>query len=246
MKSKIAFLGGEEKFKRILANILASNGYELRSFFSAPSLAAAVKKEMDEYSAIVIDTSKFSALPAALFPAIDSLPSILIQGKSGEGPASEEAMGPIVFDRPLSVPRLLKTLQSIASNKERVPSENSDERSVLVVDDDESFRIFVEEILKLHGYTVLSASDGIEALKVLDEGANPSTFVVDLEMPRMNGPSLIKELRKRYHTPSILIMTGTRDIELLRWGRDSAIAYALIEKPFSSRSFLRYFGKNLG
>jgi CheY-like chemotaxis protein len=61
------------------------------------------------------------------------------------------------------------------------------QRSVLVVDDDPDIREVMQTILELHGYEVLVAADGAEALHQLQEGARPSLILLDLMMPGMNG-----------------------------------------------------------
>ena len=59
--------------------------------------------------------------------------------------------------------------------------------SVLVVDDDEGLREGLVEYLELFGFRTSAASDGLEALAVLEKDPLPALIVLDLMMPRMNG-----------------------------------------------------------
>lgn len=240
MKVKIAYLGAADTFARLLSSVLASNGYDFAVFSNAPALASAVSPNPAQFAAILVDMTIFKTLPAELFPVIAAVPTVMLTPQAVDDKAADEQGTLVRLPRPLSIPRLLTTIQRLGTAMPTKADETT-RRSALVVDDDPSFRFFVEEILKTIDFEVLTACDGQEALDLLAGGAQPTTFVVDLEMPRIDGPTLIAELRKRIDNPSILIMTGTQDIDLLRWGRSSGQAYALIEKPFSSRTFLRYF-----
>ncbi len=71
-----------------------------------------------------------------------------------------------------------------------------DGRTVLVVDDSLSVRKFVSATLAQRGYTVLTASNGLEALNIIDE--HPVDLIItDLEMPVMHGYEFLRELQRR-------------------------------------------------
>lgn len=65
---------------------------------------------------------------------------------------------------------------------------------VLVVDDEESIRVLLEEFLKLEGYSTISASNGKEALTTLKTEARPCIILLDMMMPVMNGRDFLKAL----------------------------------------------------
>jgi two-component system, OmpR family, alkaline phosphatase synthesis response regulator PhoP len=67
-------------------------------------------------------------------------------------------------------------------------------KKILVVDDDEKIRIFVEELLVRMGYKVLLATDGQEALQIL-RAEKPLLIVLDLAMPRMHGFEVCRKIR---------------------------------------------------
>lgn len=72
--------------------------------------------------------------------------------------------------------------------------------SILVVDDDSDIRAAVAQILEDEGYTVATAANGLEALRILQEGLAPKMILLDLSMPTMDG----YEFRmKQRHEPEL-------------------------------------------
>jgi CheY-like chemotaxis protein len=81
---------------------------------------------------------------------------------------------------------------------------------ILVVEDDFMNKVLVKEMLSLHGYTVIEASDGEEALAVV-EGTAPDVVLMDLNMPKMDGVTatrLIKE-KKGFEDLQIIALTAS-------------------------------------
>ncbi len=108
---------------------------------------------------------------------------------------------------------------------------------VLVVDDEESVRIFSVRALKGAGYDVLSASDGREALAVADAKGPFALFVVDVSMPEMAGDELGRQLRQRNADAKVLYFTGYAD----RLFKERATLWeneAFIDKPVSKQGLL--------
>lgn len=83
-------------------------------------------------------------------------------------------------------------------------------RSVLVVDDDVATREMFRMALRIAGFDVETASDGVAALRQIDQRV-PDVVVLDLDMPGINGIALHGELDAREHTKHvpIVIVTGT-------------------------------------
>jgi two-component system, OmpR family, response regulator RpaB len=102
--------------------------------------------------------------------------------------------------------------------------------SVLLVDDEEYILAFVGIKLKLSGYQVLTAGDGIEALEIL-KNMIPDLVIIDLIMPRMDGPSLLKEIRKFSLVPVIILSAVDSQDIVIRELRQGADDY--IHKPFN-------------
>jgi two-component system KDP operon response regulator KdpE len=102
--------------------------------------------------------------------------------------------------------------------------------SVLVVDDEEYILAFIGIRLKVSGYKVLTAADGIQALEII-RNIVPDLVVIDLIMPRMDGPTLLKEIREFSSVPVIILSSiESHDVivqELLNGADD------YIHKPFN-------------
>jgi CheY-like chemotaxis protein len=97
---------------------------------------------------------------------------------------------------------------------------------VLVVDDEPAIRNLERVILKSAGYHVLTASNGAEALEVL-ENNEPAVMVLDMNMPVMDGRSLFKKLALMQHRPAVLVVANEAGRAQLEIG-----AEASLEKPF--------------
>src|SRR5688572_2437788 len=72
-----------------------------------------------------------------------------------------------------------------------------DEHALLIVDDDESIRGFLCELLSTEGYSVKAARNGHEALTFLQGGFRPCLILLDLNMPVMDGRQFCAERDKR-------------------------------------------------
>ena len=105
---------------------------------------------------------------------------------------------------------------------------------VLVVDDEQSVRSVLRRKLESMGHRVLDASDGREALRIL-EGQRPDIAMVDILMPEMDGIEVIKEFRRNaYHFP--IIAMSAHGTAKRSWYGDIAKmfgAHDVLEKPFT-------------
>jgi DNA-binding response OmpR family regulator len=79
-----------------------------------------------------------------------------------------------------------------------------------VVDDDSDFRELLKIELRLDGFDVMEATDGLSALRQLD-ARRPDVVVLDLQMPFVNGLEVREELAARpdTHNLPVIIVTGT-------------------------------------
>jgi twitching motility two-component system response regulator PilG len=81
--------------------------------------------------------------------------------------------------------------------------------TVLVVDDSATQRQFVKQVLDQHGYTVITANDGEEALQKL---ANPDVVLLDINMPKLDGYQVCKTIRENSATAHLpVIMLSGKD-----------------------------------
>ena len=83
--------------------------------------------------------------------------------------------------------------------------------SVLIVDDEEPVRKFVERVMVDAGYTTAQASDGVEALEVASKLESLDILVTDVMMPQMLGDELARRLRQSEPGIKVLYLTGYSD-----------------------------------
>jgi CheY-like chemotaxis protein len=85
--------------------------------------------------------------------------------------------------------------------------------TILIVDDDEDITITLADVLEADGYRVLTANDGIEALRLLGQQAPIHLLLVDLWMPGMSGSQFIAEVKQdpKLANIAILVMSASAD-----------------------------------
>jgi len=118
--------------------------------------------------------------------------------------------------------------------------------SILAVDDSASMRQMVAFTLKGAGYDVIEAADGVEALNIAKrKGVN--LVITDVNMPNMDGISLIKHLRSlpSYRFTPLLMLTTESSPEKKQQGK-AAGATGWIVKPFNPDQLLNTVKKVLG
>jgi two-component system cell cycle sensor histidine kinase/response regulator CckA len=111
--------------------------------------------------------------------------------------------------------------------------------TVLVVEDEDEVRELVRQVLENSGYTVLTASDGVEAIEVATASKIPVHLVItDVVMPKMGGPEAAKSLEKRFPGVSVLYISGYTDEAIVRHGvLEPGISF--LGKPFTADTLLR-------
>ncbi len=115
---------------------------------------------------------------------------------------------------------------------------------ILAVDDSASMRQMVSFTLKGAGHDVYEASDGVEALKMANSQSGVDLVISDINMPNMDGISLIKELRALpdYKFTPILMLTTESGSDKKSEGK-AAGATGWIVKPFNPDQLLATIGK---
>ena len=118
--------------------------------------------------------------------------------------------------------------------------------TILAVDDSASMRQMVTHTLKSAGYEVLEASDGKQAV-VVAQGSKVDLVLTDVNMPVMDGITLIKELRMlpTYKFTPMLLLTTESTADKKAEGK-AAGATGWIVKPFNPEQLLSTIQKVLG
>jgi PAS domain S-box-containing protein len=117
--------------------------------------------------------------------------------------------------------------------------------SVLLVEDERDVRRLAATILESHGYRVLTAADGEEALRMYDRCGHPIDLLIsDVVMPRMRGPELAAQLRTRQPEMRVLFISGYSDPSIA--SQVVSAASHFLQKPFAAEALVRAVSDALG
>jgi len=108
--------------------------------------------------------------------------------------------------------------------------------TILLVEDEDSLRRVMSDLLQREGYRVVEAADGVAALEQVDRHA-PDVVLLDLNLPRLDGYEVLSQLRSRPATAAlpVIVLTAKGDedneVRVLRQGADD-----FLTKPFRPRA----------
>lgn len=109
------------------------------------------------------------------------------------------------------------------------------DETVLVVEDEEAVRTLLSRILTMLGYSVRSANNGEDALRLInDESLQVDLLVTDIVMPKMGGPELVSLVSKKIPGTKVLYITGFSQGAL-----DDDSTSVILHKPFSPKSLAK-------
>jgi DNA-binding response OmpR family regulator len=107
--------------------------------------------------------------------------------------------------------------------------------TILVVEDDRNLQEVLEYNLRKEGYSVLTASDGVEALDAARSG-RPDLVILDLMLPRIDGLEVCRILRGEMTVPILMLTAKTDEVDRVVGLEIGADDY--VTKPFSMRELL--------
>lgn len=104
---------------------------------------------------------------------------------------------------------------------------------ILIVDDESRMRKLLKDFLEREGYSVLEASDGLEAIDIFYEDKDVALIILDVMMPRMDGWEVCREVRKNSNVPIMMLTARSEERDELRGFELGVDEY--IAKPFSPK-----------
>jgi two-component system, cell cycle sensor histidine kinase and response regulator CckA len=118
--------------------------------------------------------------------------------------------------------------------------------TVLLVEDNDLLRQMATETLERHGYTVIAARDGVDALSIIDsERRAVHLLLTDVIMPKMSGRELADHFQRRFPEVRILYMSGYASDTIVHHGMlDPGID--LLQKPYTPMALIRRVQDVLG
>jgi PAS domain S-box-containing protein len=136
---------------------------------------------------------------------------------------------------------LPKVKESVeAEKKEQTPKVDlNGSETVLIVEDDDSLRKLAQKTLQPHGYRVLAAENGEDALRVSAEHEGTIDLIItDVVMPKMGGKEVAERLQPIYPHMKVIYMSGYTDNSIVHYGV-LAPGLNFLEKPFSPAGLAR-------
>ncbi|HGJ5876124.1 MAG TPA: envelope stress response regulator transcription factor CpxR [Arsenophonus sp.] len=105
---------------------------------------------------------------------------------------------------------------------------------ILLVDDDHELTSLLKELLEMEGFSVIIAYDGEQALKLIDSTID--LLLLDIMMPQKNGIDTLKEIRRQYQIPVIMLTARGSDLDRVLGLELGADDY--LPKPFNDRELV--------
>jgi DNA-binding response OmpR family regulator len=111
-------------------------------------------------------------------------------------------------------------------------------KHILVVEDHEPMLGAIESVLKMTGYAVSTAVNGVDALRTMEE-TQPDLLIVDILMPEMDGYALYQEVQERpeWRSTPFIFLTSMAEREDIQKGRELGVD-SYITKPFDPEELL--------
>ena len=117
-----------------------------------------------------------------------------------------------------------------------------EQKTILIVDDEQPIREILVYNLKKEGYNVIEASDGVTALNIALE-QYPDLILLDIMLPKMDGLSVCKRIKNSYNVPILMLTAKDSEIDKILGLELGADDY--ITKPFSVRELIARVKANL-
>ena len=118
--------------------------------------------------------------------------------------------------------------------------------TILVVDDDSVLRRLLATVLKLRGFDVLVAEDGVQALEVLQNEDHVDLVLADIIMPQMDGWTLLERLREHHPSVPVILLTLIEEAKPTSLRAEEMGAAACLFKPIDPVSLMSGVDRVLG
>ncbi|HEY7230745.1 MAG TPA: response regulator [Pseudolabrys sp.] len=156
-------------------------------------------------------------------------------------PGAEEVLAQIPA---ADSPAIADAMSAAHSMARAATADLTGQGTILLVEDEEGLRALNARGLSSRGYTVLEASNGMEAIETFDKHGHVDLVVSDVVMPEMDGPTLLKELRQRDRNVKIIFVSGYAE-EAFSKNLPSQEQYAFLAKPFTLKQLVAEVKKTL-
>jgi len=237
--STILVVDDERLICDLLRSVLAGHGHEVLMAMNGREGLELFKKHRPRFTLLDLRMPEMNGIEVLKqIRAIDPQAAVLILTAWGSDALEQQArqLGVVDFlSKGLSLDVLVdameRTLQQTAhaaspaqaaapgGAPRAAPVAAGDGDFILVVDDEPQIRDLLKRFLTLRGYKVRVASDGQQALTMVEQQA-PQLIVLDVYMPGINGVEVLRQLRRKKYTGGVILLTGSQDDKLLQEALD--------------------------
>jgi signal transduction histidine kinase/serine phosphatase RsbU (regulator of sigma subunit) len=221
----------EDKFDRIFESFEQAEGSTAREY-GGTGLGLAVTKQLVELHEgriyVKSEVGKGSQFTVTLPIARGSV------AQSRSVPAVSESQSSIS----LATQNVTYRQDSIEGNKPTI--------KVLIVDDEPINRQVLINHLSVYGYTITQASNGLEAIALIEGGLKPDVILLDVMMPKMTGYEVTKKLRERFPSTEmpILLLTAKTQVQDIVMGLNIG-ANDYLAKPIAKDELMARIGTQI-
>ncbi len=145
---------------------------------------------------------------------------------------------------PAEAPQIAGALTAAEEVARAASTDLTGQGTILLVEDEEGLRALNARGLTSRGYTVLEAGNGVEAIEVFDSQPTVDLVVSDVVMPEMDGPTLLKELRRRNPKVKIIFVSGYAE-EAFSKNLPTDQQYNFLAKPFTLKQLVAEVKKTM-
>ncbi len=231
--STILVVDDERLICDLLQAVLSRHGHEVLTASSGREGLELFKKHRPRFTLLDLRMPEMNGIEVLKrIRAIDPQAAVMILTAWGSDALEKQArqLGIVDFlSKGLSLEVLVAAMEralqqaapvaSPAGSPRAAPAAAGDGDFILVVDDEAQIRDLLKRFLSLRGYQVQLASDGRQALTMVEQEA-PQLIVLDMYMPGMNGVEVLRQLRERKFTGGVILLTASQDDKLLQEALD--------------------------
>ncbi len=229
-KAKILVVDDDSNLLDLLVDTLTTVGYQT---VGAPGGAEALVKLNEEKFDLMISDIKMPGIDGLqLLKKVrrhyPQLPVLFITGV-----ASPEIIGRASPDgflaKPFRINHMEELIESTLNNHPETVTNQI--KRVLVVDDDDSFREMLTDVLRYNEYVPFAVRDANSALVELENG-EIDAVVTDIKMPGMDGIALTNKIKEEHPDLPVILITAFMSSAELEKHEVSRVADGFLEKPF--------------
>lgn len=229
---KVLVVDDDPRMVRTIRDILKAKGYAVLSAYTGEDGVEMVKEEKPDCVLMDIKMPGMNGVEALkMIQAIDpGLPVVLMSAYASEEQVEEAgSQGAYsVLTKPIDIRQLLFFLSLLGK-----------EESILVVDDDPQFRSLMSDVFRSKNYDVVAEGDPEKALALLEQ-KYALVVVLDLNLGGVNGVDVMEEIRRRYPSKPVVLVTGCGEEMAASIEKGLHIgAITCLYKPFRPQELVR-------